>query len=178
MDLDRELEIAIARFNRSGLILPEDLCLYFSLGLQRIEPDGDLYQPTDHGPLASIVPVYAGRTPSFMTPICEDPGLIDLIAFRFGEPSRWWRRTGHADYLGEYRIRSVVTWDEPLQVFATPLAWLNSRGDGVCPLTSDYSALRDPRELRFEDETFAGRVRRALSHPFPIPRILVKVKAA
>jgi hypothetical protein len=177
VDLESEFRVAVIRFHRKGCILPGDLCLYLSVGLQRIEPDGNLYQPADHGPLALVLPVYSGPTPSFMTP-AEDSELVDIVAFQISRPKRWWRRTGLADYLGEHLIRSSVTWGRSLKVFETPFAWLKAYCQGVCPLSQDYTALRDPAELRFDDPAFASRVKRVLVRPFPIPRILVKDIAA
>jgi hypothetical protein len=178
-ELESEFQVSVACFHRAGCILPGDLCLYLSVGLQRIEPDGDLYWPADHGQLALLVPVYTGSMPSFVTPVDEDESeLIDIVAFRMSEPHQWWRRTGLADYLNEHLIRSSVTWDRPLRVVETPVEWLKHYCQGVCPLTDDYSALRDPAPLLFEEADFASRVERQLSRPFRTPRILVKATAA
>jgi len=176
-NLECEFRCAVGRLLRAGCMLPDDLCLYASVGLQRIEPGGYLYQPAEHGELALAVPVYTGPMPSFMTP-ADESELIDLVAFQISNPGRWWRRTGVVDYLGEHLIRSSVTWNRPLRVFETPLDWLKAYCQGVCPLSQDYSALRDPPDLLFEDLTFASKVERALAQPFPIPRILVKDIAA
>jgi hypothetical protein len=49
MDIDLEAEFAAAldRFDQTGCVLPGDLSLYISgLGLQAIEPDGDVYRET------------------------------------------------------------------------------------------------------------------------------------
>jgi hypothetical protein len=176
-DLESEFRAAVARLLRAGCMLPGDLCLYLSVGTQRIEPDGHLYQPTHDGQLVLVVPVYTGPMPSFITP-ADNSELVDIVAFQISEPGRWWRRTGLANYLGEHLIRSSVTWNRPLRVFETPLDWMKGYCQGVCPLTQDYSALRDPPELRFDDSAFASRVEWQLSRPYSIPRILVKAIAA
>src|SRR5687767_86870 len=100
--IEREFDIAVTCLERIGCALPGDLCLWVpALGLQAIEPDvdGGLYQPADRGELAVIVPIFAGPTPMFMRPVDEVPELIDLVAFRFSDPRRCWRRTRLADYL-------------------------------------------------------------------------------
>jgi hypothetical protein len=175
IDLEREFDIAVDRLSRIGCVMPGNLCLYISgLGLQAIEPNGDLYQPADRGQLAVVVPVYAGPMPCFMRPVDDIPELTDLVTLYLTNPGRWWRRTGLAEYLGEHLIQAAVTWQRPLRVLETPFAWLNARGRGVCPLGADFSALRDPPGLRFDDVAFADRVEGALLRPFPIPRIFVK----
>jgi hypothetical protein len=177
-DLESEFNQGVTRLLRAGCLLPGDLCLYLTIGVQRIEMDGHFYQPASHGPIALVVPVYTGPTPSFMTPADEWTELIDLVAFSISDPHRWWRRTGLANFLGEHLIPSSVTWKRPLQVFATPLDWIKGYGQGVCPLTEEVLALRDAPRLLFDDVDFASQVERQLSRPFPIPRILVKAIAA
>ena len=182
IDLEIELEVAARRLERIGCALPGDFCLWVpALGLQAIEPDvyGDLYQPADSGELGLVVPVYDGPMPCFMRPVDYEVALIDLVAFRLSDPSRWWRRTGLAEYLGEHLIQRAVTWHKPLHVLPTPLAWLKARGRGVCPLSGDYSALRCcvAGGLFIDDVALADRVERQHSHPFPIPPISRKGSA-
>src|SRR5262249_25288794 len=127
-DVAAEFDSAVARFHRIAGALPSDLCLHIpGLGLQAIEPDGGLYRPADRGRPAVIAPVFDGPTPSFTEPsgYGEMPQIIDLVAFRLSEPWRWWRRTGLALYLGEHLIMRSNTWQTPVRVVATPLAWLN-----------------------------------------------------
>jgi hypothetical protein len=175
INLELEFDLALRRFERAELVMPGDLCLRIpALGLQAIEPDGDLYQPAEHGQLAVLIPVYPVAMPCFMRPVERIPELIDLVAFHLTNPARWWRRTGLADYLGENFIQAAVSWQRPLRVLETPFAWLNARCRGVCPLGADYLALRDPPGLQFDDVAFADRVEAALLRPFPIPRIFVK----
>lgn len=178
-EVAEEFDRALRRFERMGCVIPGDLALYISaLGLQRIEPDDDLYAPGEHGEPAVIVPVYAGEMPSFMRPVDEIPQLIDLVAFRLSDPRRWWRRTGMADYLGEHLIQPAVTWHKRLRVLETPLAWLNARGGGVCPLSGDYSALRCVMAgLNIDDAVLADAVNRQHAHPFPSPPIFVRSAA-
>jgi hypothetical protein len=180
IDLDLELDRAIARLERIGCVLPGDLSLWVpALGLQAIEPDGELYQPAGGGELALVVPVYAGAMPSFMRPLDYEVELIDLVAFRFSDPSRCWRRTGLANYLGEHFIQTAVTWRKRLRVLGTPLAWLNARGRGVCPLTGDYSALRCVMAgLNVDDVPLADAIERQHQRPFPSPPIFVRAAAA
>jgi len=55
----------------------------------------------------------------------------DLIAFRPGEPSKWWRRTADAVLINREAVEESTIRDVPLPVHTDPLAWMTARGRGV-----------------------------------------------
>lgn len=100
-------------------------------GLQRVEEIGDgLYQPSEDGPVAVIIPVMefdVVETWGIRTPIST---VIDLIAFRPDNPNQWRWRVGDAWALGAY----LLFEDAPIELVANPLEWLAKGGDALCLL--------------------------------------------
>ncbi len=78
---------------------------------------GGLFEPAVAGPPAVWVPCYT-RT--------ED--LADLVCFDLKQPTRWWRRLGVVDVLGEINFGRFRV--EPAVIHATSLDWLKASGDG------------------------------------------------
>ena len=92
----------------------------------RIGTVGRLWVPEPTGTPAFILPVWNGPSPSIYQ-VVEHPLLIDLIAWRPDDPTRWWYRTGEGDALGIDNLDLAHTEGWPISFATTPLDWL--RGD-------------------------------------------------
>lgn len=107
-------------------------------GWSRIEttPDG-FYQPCPHGRWAVLIPCgwtdYLGQWTA----------IDDLVGFHPDDPSRWWRRLGAVDLLGEEQVQDALDRRQPLRLHATPLDWLRNGCQGAVVL--DWRA--EPRRL-------------------------------
>jgi hypothetical protein len=165
-----------ALLNRLGL--PGDLMLFIpALAVAPIETDGDLFQFADHGLPALVLPVFCGAPPSFARPSKDDPEKpFDVVAFRPGEPGRWWWRVGAADLLGEHVLWSANTWWRPLSLVPTPLDYLRTRCGAVCLLHPDgASKLRDVPTVVVTDLALGRRIDRLLKKPpAGLPKIMVR----
>ena len=122
------------------------------VGVANIEANGDgTYQRVDHGTAAVILPAR------------ENDRIIDLVAFRTGEPGRFWLRAGLAAVLGYDFATMCVDLERPLPVYPTPLSWLRAGGEGLCVLNSNgweaRRLLRDAAELICQTEDLARACR-------------------
>jgi hypothetical protein len=100
-------------------------------GMATIQTHGTTYGPSDVGEPAVIVPCGSWDW--------SERQLVDLVAFKLEDRTRWWRRLGIADVLGNAQGFTV----EPKTLVATPLDWLQIAGAGICLL--DWS--RDPVDV-------------------------------
>jgi hypothetical protein len=131
------------------------------------EFDGKFWQPAEHGALLLTVGEFAGG---------DD--LIDIIAWRPSQPSRWWFRTGHAAMLGEDAYLASRMLDEALIVHPTPEAWCRAGQCGSCILDGKFRQhLLGLAEIRFSDRAHCRAVRKELARPEHLPRILVRAAA-
>ena len=157
LDLLRSLGVAAAGLEACGGMI----------GLTTIEADAKarLFQPFPTGPEALIVPVA----------VLGDV-VIDLLALPVRQPETWYRRTGHAPILGEEAAERADFMGEPLEVFATPLAWL--RGGGSSVVVLDWRAslslyLGGVDKLLVEDDALGHRLKQALQRDVELPDIRV-----
>lgn len=123
-----------------------------------------LYCPGD-GPLHLILPVWDGAD------------LIDLVAFRSGNPADWRLRTGLGLALGLERGCERHDWDDEVTLSLTPLEWLRNGADGLCIVDWDAPELHMfatlPR-IVCPDKQSAEQLRRALIRPQHLPQISIK----
>jgi hypothetical protein len=168
IDLDQEMWLAVGNVRQGHLDRIEALgvskgaiaalgAVQPPLGVQRILwlPDG-LYEPDPGGEAAAILPVCEMNAFGLVE-------VVDLVAWKTGEPSCWSWRIGQGWALGDFLLDD----DLPVPVVATPLDWLKAAGDSLCIL--DWSAppqcwarLRSGPSLQFTDDALRLRVRNAL----------------
>lgn len=140
------------------------------LGAARIVTKGRFWAPDEAGTPAVLVPAFGLRDAE--PEDGDDAEIVDLVAFDLDRPAESWVRTGGASYLGALHLEDTDP-DEPLNAFATPLAWLIAGCDGVVVI--DWAAAR--RDLigrTFVADTIdlGQKLRRELSVSYT-PRILI-----
>jgi hypothetical protein len=132
------------------------------VGVAFIEPRGDFYKTADSGGL-----------PAVLVPCLERGELLDLVAFGFARPERFWRRLGDAWALGADRIADH--WPgQPIRVVRSPLAYLQAGADALCPL--DWRRARHELtgfDLLAESADHAAELDRRLTLPARHPKILL-----
>jgi len=136
---------------------------------------GGLYQPDAGGSRAVIVPVTAPEVHEglFGQPITLYP-IVDLIAFQTMHPTAWRWRTGHAWALGEHLLADPA--GEPVEIVATPLAWLAAGGDAACildwsPASPAWAVLRAGPDLVITDRFLEAKLLKAMAEAAPRPMI-------
>ncbi len=124
------------------------------LAVARIGTTGRLWMPEPTGTPAFILPVWNGPAPSIYSGV-ENPVLIDMIAWRPDDPTRWWYRQGEVDLvLGAEHLDLAHVEGWPITFEPTPLDWLRAdcRGAvllGYCEARWTGSRLRESdTELR------------------------------
>ncbi len=137
-------------------------------------PDG-LYQPDPEGKPAMIVPVTMPEVHEGLwgQPITMFP-VVDIIAFQTSQPVAWRWRTGHAWALGEHLLADPI--GGPVEIVATPLAWLAAGGDACCildwsPSSPAWAALRTGPELVVTDRFLEAKLVKAMTRAAPRPTI-------
>ncbi len=103
------------------------------LAVARISTAGRLWMPVLTGTAAFILPVWNGPAPSIYQAV-EHPLLIDMIAWRPDDPTRWWYRTGDGDVLGADHLDLAHAEGWPISFATTPLEWLRGNCHGACLL--------------------------------------------
>lgn len=114
-----------------------------------------------------------------ISPVIEDGGIIDLIAWHTGNPRQWLWRVGTGWALGADEL--YPRWDDtPLQLHETPLEWLKGAGHGICIL--DWSSPDVRRLASVEaieaDQATADRLLSILHRPVRLPRMLIRKAVA
>ena len=105
--------------------------IYGAIGLSKIRPSAEgLYDPTEGPGRAAIL--LGVRDP-------DDGEIIDIVAFDPERPSKFWRRTGAAPFLGWECVDRAGHYGEPLTLFPDPLAWLRGGCAGAVWLDTDRS---------------------------------------
>ncbi|WP_022687178.1 hypothetical protein [Sphingomonas phyllosphaerae] len=114
--------------------------------------------------------------PHVIQPVVEGCGLIDLVAWRVGEPARWGLVSGLGWLLNADTCLGS-RWDaDKLTLHATPLDWLRADAHGGVVLdwhAPDLAWLRSFSLIECGDALLAISVRRALSKPRRLPVITV-----
>lgn len=149
VDLHGELAAAIdavtprhvARFNELGL----DVAARARVGLVGVariaERHGGIYDLSEAGVPALIFPVWDGPICDPEVAFCYPSPLIDLAAWRPGEPEApVLTRCGIATLLGNAAVEGARMFHEPLRIFRAPIAWACAGGDGVGIVVLDWSA--------------------------------------
>ncbi len=131
-------------------------------GLDKIQTNGEFYEPDPDGDHAIIVPVMDGDE------------LVDLIAFDLPQPDRWWLRRGDTCLLGAAALDHLYLGAE-LQVRRNPLSWLQNHTEGCVVLDWPRAAdrLRSIATLDAADIEHGQEIRCHLQHPLLIPEIRV-----
>ncbi len=120
------------------------------LGVERIATTGRGYMPSPEGFPVVILAVWSPAPPSIYCAV-DDPEIVDLIALRTEDPSRWWCRIGEPGLvLGEGHYLDAIGTGAQLNVFESPLAWLHDGCDG-CVFLDDAEA-RWTNERLAEDQ--------------------------
>ena len=150
------------------------------IGILPCLAEGNIFQPVERGGTEMvIVPVKHGDTftPEHKSPedVLRFGPIADLVAFDLDHPMRWYQRTGAATWLG--CIRPQVFAPDPVHVWRCPLNWLRNDSIGLVPLTENdreiCGLLLGIAQLVAEDSQHAGRLKKLLERPFPIPPILI-----
>ena len=103
------------------------------LGATRIITSSEgTYKPAPDGDYAAILPV------------CDIDGeIVDLCAWFVDAPGRWWLRHGDECFvLGARALGRAAYFGDPIELHATPQAWMLAGGLGTCILRWDID-LRD-----------------------------------
>ncbi len=111
------------------------------LAWSRIATVGRVFDLTDHGPTAVVMPVWRGPAPSLDCSM-ETPYLADLIAWRPCDPGRWWYRWGaDSPTLGDEYVIAAHTHGRALNCQLTPLEWLRGgcRGTVLLDIAEDFA---------------------------------------
>ncbi len=104
------------------------------MAVARISAPGRLWMPEPTGPPAFVMPVWNGPAPSIYRGV-EHPVLIDMLAWRPDDPTRWWLRQGDIDaVLGADNLDLAHTEGWPICFATTPLDWLRGNCHGSCLL--------------------------------------------
>lgn len=137
--------------------------------------DDGFYQPDPEGKPAVIVPVTAPEVHEGLwgQPIEMFP-VVDIIAFQTSRPLAWRWRTGSAWALGEHLLNDPI--GEPVEIVATPLAWLAAGGDACCildwsPTSPAWASLRVRPELVITDRFLETKLMKAMAKAAPRPII-------
>jgi len=133
------------------------------IGVANAETDSHGHYMPGEGPLHLIQPVHAGDV------------LVDLVAWRSGDPGETWLRTGHGWAIGESDLLAFDRWHGDLMLHASPLDWLRAGATGAVIL--DWSApeiarLRDHDRIRCATATLAAALRRAIAATIHMPDII------
>lgn len=156
-----------------GLGVPRDTIAALRLdtwgwGVVKAMDVGDgLYCPGD-GPLHVVLPVW------------DDGDLVDLVAFRSGNPADWKLRTGLGLALGLEHGWERHHWQDEVQLSLTPLDWLRNGCDGLCIVdwdAPDITMLSSLPGIACPSRAVATRLRQVLTRPQPLPPIFVKETA-
>ena len=136
------------------------------VGVSRIRPEGTHYEPDADGIEAVMIACHAAppRLPDGRWRAPNE--VVDLVAFRPADPSRWWSRRRLVAALGEETLSELS--EEPVRVWRNPLHWLKAGAVGVCPVSTDTGAVRDVL-LRL-----SGIVAEDVSHGREITQILTR----
>jgi hypothetical protein len=104
------------------------------MAVARINTGGRLWGPDPTGRPSFVLPEWDGPAPSIYRAV-EHPLLIDLIAWRPDESTRWWLRLDDFDaVLGADHLDLAHTAGLPISFATTPLEWLQGNCRGACLL--------------------------------------------
>ena len=147
-----------------------------AFGIERIrEESGGLWVPDPDGYLAAIVPVVEHWLVDCSGVLLDTVEIVDLVAFRTASPMRWRWRTGDGWALGAGHLIG----DAPIDLVASPLAWLASAGRAMCLLDWElrpqrWRQLRDGPPIVTADEMLRRRLNDKFSASIP-PIVLAPV---
>lgn len=111
------------------------------IGVTRVRVEGALYEPAGDGAEMVLIASFEAppRLPDGRWRAPNE--VVDLLAFKPGDPSRWWSRRGIVSALGEESLPSFD--DASVWVRRNPLKWLQAGATGICPIDADPAAVRD-----------------------------------
>ena len=139
--------------------------LHGHFGVCRAQFNEALYEPAPDG------------DPVIVMGVTEHPddALVDLVAFKPSDPSRWWLRLGNAVLLGLHNVRLAHFEQVPVEVHATPLAWLQADCRGCCVLDWKRDVLSRLEGVGvLADAMTAKHLERAFHQHINIPPIKIK----
>ena len=134
-----------------------DLTGRLALGVSRAEIVGRFWEPSSEGEPVLTCPIWVGND------------CIDIVALDPKDESRWWARTDIASVIDSEQIARAVHFDEPLDIHASPLAWLRAgaRGTAILDWRSVSFWLAGVRRFLCFDDVTAERLDRGLRNPPP-----------
>jgi len=137
------------------------------LGIDHVELTGSVYWPQPAGIEAFIVPVLEGDE------------IADLCAISLDKPGRWALRRDVGFALGDDAIGFAYWHHKPLELHATPVAWLKAGCRGACLLrpADAWSRLGHLEAVTVADVGHGNAVERILTPPRPRLDILVRAEA-
>lgn len=145
--------------------------------IAQIQADGRHFIPDPGGFAAHVLAVWDA------CPI-EGGQIIDLVAWREENPSKWWIHVNWGDCLGRWLVGCwAADPDRPTLIYRTPLAWSRAGGQGVCLLTHNPAEQRAiVAQLGVVANGEPGdrahvRELQALVRPRPGPRVLLHLDA-
>jgi hypothetical protein len=158
-DLGVEFAVAVDQLHRPGnldyaLNLGIPRCALFGsrpvLGMAGIEElDRDFYQPCLDGEQSLIIADF-GETADELV----GQTVNELVAYS-AKDGRWRVRRGDVPILGlnNAMIDYAATLKEPIDLFETPLSWLQHEGRGLCIIDWNLRPLDHLQGLRIRCET-------------------------
>ncbi len=138
-----------------GLGIERDLTGVEMLGVTRAATEGREWTPQADGRPVITLPIWSGEC------------CLDILALSPEDANKWWCRTDIAPVLDPNEIARCEFLDEPLDIHASPLAWLRAgaRGTVILDWRSVSFWLAGVRRFLCFDDMTAERLDRALRNP-------------
>jgi hypothetical protein len=147
-----------------------------NLGAEVVEIPVAFYQPDDDPDQVRFVLGDRGE-PALVMPVTEIHNgkfvTVDLVAWPWDEPSAFFLCLGKGMFLGRDQITNPATYflGKPLQVWRTPMRWLQAGCQGVVPLSDTaFSELATASRIAGEDVEHARELHRLVFDGVPIAR--------
>ncbi len=157
------------RTDDAQALLRDHGCLFdpWETGYQggaKIRVSGRFFQHDEGGNFCVVTPVYLGPTPTLREPV-ENPVIADLVAWHPSNPGKWHFLRGEAGLiLGERAMFEASIFGEPLRLYRTPFAWLQTGCAGSVLLDHHgLNRLYGLREVVCKNIEHGERIERGLS---------------
>ena len=138
----------------------------------RAETKDDVFEP--------IIPNEANGKEMIAVSVIDGSDLADILAWPVDQPDRWYfLKDEQVDILGAENVPDALHWRRPLQVWRTPLRWLQEGGKGAVIIRNQFapSVLLDQELKLVPEDIDHGKKLRRLLHQRDrcMPTILVRV---
>ena len=108
----------------------------------------------------------------------ENPNepIVDIVAFKMSDPTRFWLRLGQGVILGLHSSRLATLKQEPILVHPHPLAWLRDdcQGCSILNWNADLISRLDGFGVLVQDVATGKRLERAFHQHINIPTIKIE----